>query len=254
MALVDDVEKIVRNYKEVTNSIERVLIAGTKAINEDFLKQSEFIESINQRFAFLEEITHKKKPKGDANTLVRQFNELKTDLQTLNKFMLQPQVLFSMSFIYLVAVFDAYITDILSVVLKQKPEMLKNGEKKLSYDKLIELHLSGDLISNLVEMEMNELGYKSIEDQAKYIKSRFGIDLAESGVSIDDLVEIRAKRNLLVHNNGVVNSIFLQTIKNSPYKQGDKIEIKSKDWRLSNEKLFNVQEFLSSRILEKFQK
>ncbi len=60
---------------------------------------------------------------------------------------------------------------------------------------------------------MTELSYKSIRDQADYYRERFGIAIEDSGIPFGDLVELRAIRNILIHNNGIINHIFLEQVK-----------------------------------------
>jgi len=164
----------------------------------------------------------------------------------------QPEILFSMSFIYLIAVFDAFIVDILTAVLKKKPEILKGVNEKLTYKEVIELNLSGDLINKLVEKEINRFGYESIKEQVKYIKDRLGIDIEDSGATVDELAEIREIRNILVHNSGSVNTIFLNNVNNSSYKLRDKIQITPEVWEQAKDKLSKVVDYLYEEIKTKF--
>jgi len=92
-------------------------------------------------------------------------------------------ILEDMAVIYLVALFDAFLVDILSTILTNKPEMMKSSKKSLTYEKIIELRNPVELIVYLVQKEMNEFSYKSIKEQAEYVSSRFGINIEDSGIS-----------------------------------------------------------------------
>lgn len=118
-----------------------------------------------------------------------------------------PHLLMSMAFIYLIALFDSFLTDVFAAVLIERPETLKS-KKQLTYDRILELHQKGELVEFMARREINELSYKSMADQFDYYKAKFNIDLADSNVELAALVEIRARRNLLVHNNGVVDDIY----------------------------------------------
>ena len=162
-----------------------------------------------------------------------------------------PQLLMKMGFIYLVAIFDAFLSDIFTSVFIHRPESLKS-KKQLTYEQILDLQQSGNLISFLAHREINELSYKSITDQANYYNSKFGIDLSSSGVAIGILAEIRARRNLLVHNNGVVNETYLRVIDQTPYSVGETIEITFEYWKESQKHLDTVASFVWGSILDKF--
>jgi len=163
-----------------------------------------------------------------------------------------PSMLFEMSFIYLVALFDAYLLDVLYEVLIYKPEILKSSKKQLSYELILNLKNTNELITYLVQKELNELGYKSIIEQAEYYVYKLNIKIADSGIALDDLAEIRAARNLLIHNKGLVNSIYLETVQTSKYKAGERVVINLEYWNNCYEKLNQVSEFIRDSILSKF--
>ncbi len=164
-----------------------------------------------------------------------------------------PHLLINMSFIYLVALFDAFLTDVFVAVLVERPEALKSN-KQLTYDKILELQQKGELIEFMARREINELSYKSIADQSDYYKAKFNIDLADSGVELTALIEIRARRNLLVHNNGIVNDKYMETVKNTTYNLGESVEISFDYWNGCKKQLNSVATFVYESVFEKFVK
>jgi len=162
-----------------------------------------------------------------------------------------PHMLTNMGFIYLVAIFDAFLTDIFTSVLVNKPEALKS-KRQLTYDRILELMSGGDLITFMAHREINELSYKSMEDQAEYYKSKFNINLSDSGVGVSVLTEIRAERNLLVHNNGVVNEIYLETVDSSSLHLGETLNIQYEYWKESRQHLDTVANFVYKSVVDKF--
>jgi len=87
----------------------------------------------------------------------------------------------------------------------------------------------------MARREINELSYKSMADQSDYYKAKFNIDLADSGVELAALVEIRSRRNLLVHNNGIVNDMYMETVKYTTYNLGERVEITFDYWNKCKE-------------------
>lgn len=161
-----------------------------------------------------------------------------------------PNMAFRMSFVYLIALFDAFLSDIFEAVVRNRPEMLRS-KKQITYEKALEFSSVEDLVKYLAKRELNELSYRSIKDQADYYNDRFGLALADSGVSIDTLAELRATRNLLVHNNGIVNDIYLEQIPITTYMVGDSVVVDSAYFGLAIQRLDKVVTFVALKLTEK---
>jgi hypothetical protein len=163
-----------------------------------------------------------------------------------------PNLLLSMSLIYLVSIFEGLLHDLFSAAFLARPEALKSRKKQLSYEKILTLQSSGTIVEYLAQREMHELGYQSVEEQIDYYREKFGIDLLESGVSADDLVEIHAARNVLVHNNGIINPPYLEKVSTQKYKAGDALQITPMYWESVFEKLRTVAHFSAKAVVGKF--
>lgn len=162
-----------------------------------------------------------------------------------------PNLTFRMSFVYLVALFDAFLADVFSEVARARPEILKSSKKQISYDRLLEFGSFDALVEFIASRELNELSYKSIKDQADYYRDRFGVALEDSGVPISELIELRAARNLLVHNNGVVNHIYLELVPSSTYKAGDDVTVDTSYFDKAAKSLEAVAAFIAAKLIEK---
>lgn len=164
-----------------------------------------------------------------------------------------PHLASKMAFVYLIATFDAYLSDIFEVVILNRPAILKS-KKQISYEKILEFSSTSDLIQYLAKRELNELSYKSIKDQADFYSERFGLALEDSGVSISELIEMHTTRNVLVHNNGVVNHIYLEQLPSTTYKLGDELLVDSTYFYSVALRLDKVVEFISIHLNNKFTK
>jgi len=101
-----------------------------------------------------------------------------------------PDLLVRLCFIYTVALFDAFMSDALQILLASRPEVMRSSKKHLSYEHILRMNETGNLISFMAQREVNELSYKAIQDQVQYWRERLGIDLEESGISAARLSEI----------------------------------------------------------------
>jgi hypothetical protein len=165
-----------------------------------------------------------------------------------------PAMVHRMAFIDLVAHFDAFLSDAFEAVMVAQPNTLKSKMKQIDYETLLSYSSIEELVRYLVKRELHEVGYKSIRDQAKYYKDRFGVDLAASGIGLEVLVEIQAIRNLFLHNDGIVNELYLKAVPGSKYKRGDAIEISTREWMETDTCLEALAEYVFKELCSKHAK
>lgn len=111
-------------------------------------------------------------------------------------------------FVLTVSTIETMFLDILRYYLRWFPEKL--GKKSFSIDKDDLLYRPRTLVEEEVDKELNNVSYESIESILDYFKKTLSLD--ESLFSDDQqgqLREIKASRNLLLHNNLVVNRNYI---------------------------------------------
>lgn len=162
-----------------------------------------------------------------------------------------PDMTLKMSFIYLISLFDVFLTDSFELILRNRSEMLKS-KKQITYEKAIQLASVTNLVEFFAQREIYEVNYMSLNDQIIYYKDRFGVNIADSGIPVNTLIEFRARRNLFVHNNGVVNQIYLDLTSDSRYKIGDVASIDMDYFTSVARALKVVGNFISSSLAKKF--
>lgn len=155
-----------------------------------------------------------------------------------------------MAFVYGVAVFDAFLADVVATVLELKPELLKS-RRQVSMEQVIEAVGSGRVVRVLAQREVTDFAYLSVFEQAKYLDSKFNIDLAQLGISLDTLSEIMARRNIFVHSGGIVNERYLSASKSSAVV-GSRLQVDDNYLKASHNCLSNCANRLSEVLVEKF--
>jgi hypothetical protein len=60
-----------------------------------------------------------------------------------------------MALIYRVALFDAYVPDMIKAVLLHLPGMLKDSKKTLTWEEVLNLHTKGIVVESLVDREVD---------------------------------------------------------------------------------------------------
>lgn len=206
-------EKEGRDYHDPT------IVRGTKVIDVDFTP--EMVQTVIDSLHFV--------------------NDLTATYPTLS---------LRMSYVYLIALFDAYLSDVLEEVMLFRPELLRS-KKQLTYEKILEIGNFEKLVEYLVKREINELSYKSIRDQTDFYRERFGLVIEESGVSVEQLIELRASRNLFVHGNGIVNHIYLDQVVDSRYVAGDVLIMDIDYFKSSFDKIKMLADYIAEWIITK---
>lgn len=128
-----------------------------------------------------------------------------------------PELVRVLGLIYLVAIFESYLVDIVRGILLTCPDALKSG-RQFTAEAIIKLGDQKQIISYLAEKEVEDL--KSFPDVVNYFDNKFNINLNASGVPVENIVEILATRNIHVHNGGIVNQRYLELVGGSTLKVG----------------------------------
>ncbi|MCP9797435.1 hypothetical protein [Cyanobium sp. Lug-B] len=116
-------------------------------------------------------------------------------------------------FVYFVAQVEACLIDLLREVLIFDPRRLKcrvqgiNHTQKVEVDFVINSASVQDAVARIVDMELANVFYAGPKAQLTYLEKVLGI-------SLDDKLklawrEIKATRDILVHNSGVINPVYL---------------------------------------------
>jgi hypothetical protein len=96
-------------------------------------------------------------------------------------------------------------------------------------DLVLEYDDMADLLDALAERKVSDLSYKSLADLSGYFKEKLGLALTATKGELEHLTLLVEIRNLLVHNRGIVNSIFLSKTKSTKWKLGQHVSFNAGD-------------------------
>jgi hypothetical protein len=119
--------------------------------------------------------------------------------------------------------FESFISDFLRILLFRKPGVL--GKKSLSLGDVIKAGAVTTLISDAIEEKLNQIRYEKVKDWFEFVDSvqKLGCPAADE---IERVAEIKATRDIIEHNSGIVNKIYLgKAGAKSRFKEGDNIEV-----------------------------
>lgn len=97
-------------------------------------------------------------------------------------------------------------------------------KKAISFEELREIGSIDDARDYLINREIRDLMHGSIDEWQKHFKNVIKIDVNHYEINKKQISEIFSRRNLIVHNNSIVNSIYLKETSNNNYKIDDPVD------------------------------
>jgi hypothetical protein len=110
----------------------------------------------------------------------------------------------------LVSEFDAFMGATLKTFYRLKPDALNASERSMTYSDLMGFGSIEAAREHIVEKELETFLRSSHSEQFKTLETKLGIPLRKDLPIWKDFVELTERRNLFVHNDGIVNSQYLQ--------------------------------------------
>lgn len=220
------------------------------------------INTLNLASVYLKHIDTKGIPRlttiYELNSIIEnsygQINNIKNALADNNK-----EFALKGMFTLVIAQFEILLLDLTSKILKFYPEKLSELSKK--DNEISDLSFNNLGLEKYIDLKIHKLGYKNIEDILDKLlallnnKQESDVDILNQEI-IDKLIEIKETRNLLLHNNLVVNQFYLnntKTIKRSEKKD----ELLSINADYLNDSISTIEQIIESiqmKVLKKFEK
>lgn len=122
--------------------------------------------------------------------------------------------LYKQSLITAVATTEDYLTRTLAIILRWFPHKLKltvaasQTEPRINLDLILEVQDMDDLFARIIERRLVSVFYASPQQYFDYIQSVLAFELPDDVKA--GYAEAKGTRDLLVHNSGVVNQVYLR--------------------------------------------
>lgn len=141
-----------------------------------------------------------------------------------------------------VTIFENCFFDFLRLWLIAHPQSL--GAKELSFKTVLDAPDKEAVTLHVVNKELNEISYERPKDWFKYLDARVNLGCPTQD-EIDRIAEAKASRDVLVHNRGIVNKVYLSKAgKGARFGDGQKLEIQEhyhrETWELIRKVIANV--------------
>lgn len=141
--------------------------------------------------------------------------ELDLTLQQLQKS--ENRIVIKSLFVYGISTFENAMTDILREFCKAFPEKIPSKEISLSKEQI--LNDTEVIVEMFLDNSINKLTYGSLEKYISEFAKLLAIDMLPH---VSELIEIKETRNLIIHNNLIVNTIYLSKCKNDCVRATEK--------------------------------
>jgi hypothetical protein len=147
--------------------------------------------------------------RGEFRTVKRKPEEVAHIIQNA----LDYELYFSV-FVLLVAQVEAYLFEVVAAVLRFDNRRLlttvqgMDSIKKVDLSDIVNCGSKEAIIESIVNQQIGALFYAKPSVQFTYLRQALGIDIEES--LKNDWIEYKATRDLIVHNSGVINNIYIE--------------------------------------------
>ena len=128
----------------------------------------------------------------------------------------------SSTFQHLVSLFEVFFFELLRLWLVAHPESL--AEKTVTTREVLKAPDKRALVLAVVEKELKNQSYEGPKEWFEYLTKRIRFNLPPD--VIEKLIEIKASRDILAHNNGIANATYVRKAgAHARHQEGEKLEI-----------------------------
>ena len=119
-----------------------------------------------------------------------------------------PEILQRSLYTQLFSEYDAFLGSLLKVIYSKKPDLLKGISRQISFNDLLDYENLNAVKLDMLEKEVDTFRRNSYSEQFSTLESKFGLKL-RSFPEWGEFIELSQRRNLIVHNGGIVSDQYL---------------------------------------------
>lgn len=154
-------------------------------------------------------------------------------------------ILYRSSFVMLFTYFDNLLSDLMHNYYERYPKSFEGENFKISLSELTSINDIKEAKEYLINKHIDSQMYNSLESQINYFKDHLNVSCKKEDLNWENIDEVRERRNIIVHNGGIVNRKYVQKFKKRDLstdveilKEGDVLKIDSKYFLKSLDALF----------------
>jgi len=148
----------------------------------------------------------------------------------------------SATFQHFVSLFEEFVFDLLRLWLNAYPQNL--GKRELKFQTVLDSPDKSQIVASVVEKELLGVAYRRVDDWFAYLNDLVKLNCPQAD-EIHRLSEIKASRDILVHNKGIVNETYVKkSLAKARFRVGEKLVISEQyhreSWQLMQSVIVDV--------------
>ncbi len=136
-------------------------------------------------------------------------------MESLGKVTKRIGLLYNGSLMNLTSIVELLFADLFRTYLAKYPEVIGTKEKLFSLEDLAKFGTVDDARAFYVTKRIEDILYGSFREWLSFLKNNAKLSMQYMESDLDCLVETFQRRNLVVHNDGVVNALYLHNVEPS---------------------------------------
>lgn len=150
--------------------------------------------------------------------------------------------------------FLCYLSDVIQLAIRENPEILKSQEQ-IKLEEILSFRSYNEILDYIIDKKLTELSYQGIDKIQEYISNRLGIKefcTSEQKTILKITIE---SRNIISHNRGIINDIFLSRTNSHErfkFQKGEKLNLRLDDFEFLALNCLNVTFSIDQMICDKF--
>ncbi|MGO9533542.1 MAG: hypothetical protein ACLP3B_20475 [Syntrophobacteraceae bacterium] len=133
-------------------------------------------------------------------------------LKCFTKNITQQHLLYHSSLISLVSSAEWFMSELLHQHFQTFPDSISNKEKTFSLADLNTMSSIEDAVTYIIDSKVEDVLRGSFEDWLLFLRSNLKLSMSYLDHYKDFITEVFQRRNILIHNGGIVNSIYLAKV------------------------------------------
>ena len=233
------------NVEEIKKQIGKKRIEKHKLLNETFWWVSIARKSLDTS---LKEDEYSKGIKIHVPSKISQTRSISRTAEQVKEIIQRAQStdLYFSIYVSLVAQVEDFFSFLVYSILKADSRRIKGSTsgvetlKKIDIEDVIDASDKDEIVEKIIRKNIITVFYASPQKQKDYFEKVLGVKIDEH--YWDEWFEIKATRDIIVHNAGVINEVYMEKSKaNAKWKLGDTINI---DENLFGETVANLKSII----------
>jgi len=172
------------------------------------------------------------------------------DGPALKRLRQRKQPIYQMLLCRLVDNFSIYLVEIVELVIRQKPELLRS-RAQVSIEEVLSFEDLDAFRNHMIQRRVEELGYLGFADLEKWWTERLGLPLVDDAVLAQSVVELLETRNCVVHARCRIGRRYVERCR-SALNVGDLRRITFNDVSSAYANLCKLVSTLDQQLAQKF--